>query len=129
MMIKLFLDDNRFPSDVWRDTIDPDYEDDTSWTIVRSYAAFKHWILTNGLPTLISFDHDLTFEHYLEENQHEIDYSSMEVKTGFHAAEWLITYCKEQNVELPNIKVHSMNKTGKNNILQLIEAHRNTGSP
>lgn len=68
-MIKLFLDDLRLPSHVWRDTIDPDYEDDRSWVIVRSYSAFVSWIMENGLPNLVSFDHDLVYEHYLEVNR------------------------------------------------------------
>ena len=119
--MKLFLDDIREPEHVWRDTLDPDYEHNNSWVIVRTYIAFVTWISENGLPELISFDHDLVYEHYLEKNQRAIDYSNMEVKTGFHAAEWLIVYCNERKLTLPNTKVHSMNPEGRNNILQLFE--------
>ena len=120
-MIKLFLDDIRVPSHVWKDTIDPDYCEDASWTIVRSYDAFVSWISQNSLPDLVSFDHDLKYEHYLEENQNQIDYSKIELETGYHAAQWLIKYCQENGFALPQCKVHSMNPEGRNNILRLIE--------
>jgi len=120
-MFKLFLDDNRLPKHVWSNTIDPDYEDDNTWIIVRTYEAFVKCILEKGLPDLISFDHDLVYDHYLVENQRNIDYSAMQDKTGYHAAEWLIEYCKENKLVLPKTKVHSMNPAGKLNIELLLE--------
>ena len=45
-MVKLFLDDIRKPPDV-------------DWFIVRNYNQFIDWIDKNGLPDIISFDHDL----------------------------------------------------------------------
>ena len=120
-MSKLFLDDIRFPEDVWRNTIDPDYQFDHDWIIVRSYDAFVSHMKENELPGLISFDHDLSYDHYMEENQSQIDYSSLAEKTGYHAAQWLIEYCNERMLQLPCCKVHSMNLSGKNNIIALLE--------
>lgn len=46
MMTKLFIDDERFP-----------VTDD--WVIVRSSKQAIAWVQTYGIPTHISFDHDL----------------------------------------------------------------------
>ena len=43
----------------------------------------------------------------------------MRIPTGFHAAECLIIYCKENNLKLPEISVHSENTVGKLNIQRL----------
>lgn len=119
--MKLFLDDIRQPNEVWRNTIDSDYEQNSTWIVVRSYEDFVSFISEKGLPELISFDHDLVYEHYLDENQRDIDYARLDVKTGYHAAEWLIAYCQERSFRLPKTKVHSMNPAGRNNIIQLLE--------
>ena len=124
-MKKLFLDDVRTPEMVWRDTIHPLYEDNTTWVIVKSYEAFVSYIDEFGLPDIISFDHDLSFDHYKEENQREIEYDKMEVKTGYHAAQWLIDFCKTNARCIPECMVHSMNKVGKRNIELIIENFKN----
>jgi hypothetical protein len=119
-MSKLFLDDVRYPQDVWRNTIDPDYEFDQEWIIVRTYDAFVSYIEVKGLPDLISFDHDLSFDHYLEVNQNQIDYNTFTEKTGYHAAQWLVDYCLDKDLPLPRCKVHSMNVEGKGNIERIL---------
>jgi hypothetical protein len=120
-MKKLFLDDVRSAEMVFINTIDPIYENNNEWEIVRSFNEFVSYIEENGLPEFISFDHDLDFEHYKLENQQDIDYEKMEIKTGFHAAQWLINYCAENKLKLPNYKVHSMNLAGKRNIERILE--------
>jgi hypothetical protein len=120
-MKKLFLDDVRSAEMVFMNTIDPIYENNNEWEIVRSFNEFVSYIEENGLPEFISFDHDLDFEHYKLENQQDIDYEKMEIKTGFHAAQWLINYCAENKLKLPNYKVHSMNLAGKRNIERILE--------
>ena len=42
--MKLFLDDIRQPDEVWRNTIDPDYEQNSAWIVVRSYKDFVSFI-------------------------------------------------------------------------------------
>ena len=74
--MKIFLDDTRKPYDVFRNTIDPIYENDNEWTIVKNYEEFVDTILESGLPEIISFDHDLSQNHYLPENQNNIDYDN-----------------------------------------------------
>ena len=122
-MKKLFLDDVRTPEMVFMNTIDPIYENNNEWVIVRSFNEFVSYIEENGLPEFISFDHDLDFEHYKLENQQDINYEKMEIKTGFHAAQWLVNYCSNNKLNLPNYKVHSMNMVGKRNIEQLLNNH------
>ena len=57
----LFLDDLRNPKDViWVNL--PEVE----WTVVRNYDDFVNTIIDKGVPTRISFDHDLADEHYRE---------------------------------------------------------------
>lgn len=117
--MKLFLDDNRNPYDVFKKTIDPLYEENKSWQVVRDYYQFINFIQRYGIPNVVSLDHDLSQEHYLNENQTDINYEAMKIPTGYHAAKWLIEYCKENNKKLPEIKVHSENLEGKMNIERL----------
>lgn len=115
--MKILLDDIRVPYDVFLNTLDFDYYKNDEWLIIRNYEDFASHIMENGIPEMISFDHDLTFDHYLSENQNNINYDNMKVKTGYHAAKWLIEYCKLNNVKLPSVvKVHSQNPEGKENI-------------
>jgi len=121
-MKKVFLDDYRKPSDVFYLSVDFDYQEDNGWLIIKSYDEFFTYIINNDLPELISFDHDLSQEHYLPDYQTNINYSEIQ-KTGYHALKWLIDYCKENKLSLPVCKVHSQNIIGKNNILELIESY------
>jgi len=122
-MKKLFLDDYRRPSNVFYLSIDFDYQDDNDWLIIKSYDEFVAYITNNELPELISFDHDLSQEHYLPKHQININYTEIQ-KTGYHALKWLIDFCKEKNISLPICKVHSQNNIGKINMLNLIEETR-----
>ena len=59
MSYHLFLDDARKPSDVkWIEL------PLVNWTIVRNYKEFVETIIKNGIPTTISFDHDLSMADY-----------------------------------------------------------------
>jgi hypothetical protein len=114
--MKLFLDDIRVPYDVFKTTINPIFENNEDWAIVRDYHQFVNYITKFGLPDFISFDHDLSYEHYLEENQSDIEYGSLIEKTGYDASKWLVNYCEENDLCLPDFYVHSANPVGKKNI-------------
>lgn len=119
-MKKLFLDDTRKPYDVFKTTINPIYETN-DWIVVKSYDEFIEHIEKNGLPELISFDHDLSFDHYYEKNQKgDLEYDSFEEKTGYHCGQWLIEYCTKNNFNLPKYFVHSANPVGSDNIKKLL---------
>lgn len=113
----LFLDDFREPKDAFYYTGQNLYLT-KSWCVVRSYEEFVKYIEENSIPHTISFDHDLSHEHYTQEKV--IPYDSYEEKTGFHCAKWLIEYSIEKNLKLPTtILIHSMNPVGSENIKSL----------
>lgn len=108
----LFLDDVRIPKDIYNFI-------NFKWTIVRSYKEFVEIITRNGLPSLISFDHDLADDHYKQLK--DIDYSKYKEKTGLHCAKWLIDYCLDNSLKLPTCLVHSANPAGRQNINSILD--------
>lgn len=70
---------------------------------VRSYREFVDWITFHGLPAYISFDHDLGL-----------------AESGYDCAKWLVEYCLDHEVSLPDFDVHSQNPVGKENIIALL---------
>ena len=123
MKTYLFLDDFRVPTDCvnyMRLRVDDSamYSRE-SWIIVRNYEDFVDYITHNGLPYLISFDHDLADEHY-DQSLYLTDYDSLsksfKEKTGMDCAKWLVDYCLDNVEKLPKCVVHSMNPVGTQNI-------------
>lgn len=112
MSYKLFLDDIRLPKDVkWMQMpLGP-------WAIVRSHDEFVKHIMQRGLPDFISFDHDLADEHYTGGAK----YDKYKEKTGYESAKWLVEYCMEYELHLPEYQVHSLNPIGKENIIGYLE--------
>ncbi len=125
MIYNLFLDDNRFPGDVYGYTHKPIYLEKT-WKIVRNYDEFVESIESDGIPDIISFDHDLSMEHYgVHDNLTQDEYDLYTEKTGYHCAIWLLEYCMDNKLELPKIiLVHSMNIPGSQNIMSLFNTYK-----
>lgn len=69
---------------------------------VYDYTQFVEFIKTKGLPNFISFDHDLG-----------------EGKTGYDCAKFLVEFCMDYDLKLPEFTVHSQNPVGKENIEKL----------
>jgi hypothetical protein len=92
---------------------------------VLNYHEFTMWIEKNGLPDLISFDHDLAFEHYTPEHlwkdyqlsKEYQDSQNYKEKTGYDCAKWLCDYCLENKKNIPEYYVHSANPVGAENII------------
>ena len=129
MNYNLFLDDVRNPSDCVNYMYTPIYTS-VDWIIVRTYDEFVKTIIENGLPEIISFDHDLADEHYSPEMYTEAHYNDLydefKEKTGYDCAKWLVNYCMDNNVKLPEtILVHSMNPVGRNNIKSYFKSYKN----
>lgn len=123
-MYNLFLDDMRDPQTA-QFRANGDFYKNTKWVIVKNYDEFVSCITHNGMPDLISFDHDLADEHYgMQDHIDEMDYAMFEEKTGYHCAKWLIEYCMDNNVSPPDYLVHSMNIEGGKNIKYLIENYK-----
>lgn len=127
----LFLDDMRDPYEVGNYFYPVEKRNmyrKEDWDVVRNYDSFVEYIEVNGLPDVISFDHDLADEHYAPEeywadivvNRKYQDeaYKHYKEKTGLDCAKWLIEYCNENKRALPEIYCHSMNPVGKTNILK-----------
>ena len=122
---RLFLDDIRDPRHCLMYMQGKGFDTtiyNEKWEIVRSHKAFVEIVEKQGLPSLISFDHDLADEHYIEEDP---EYGEYTEKTGYDSAKWLVQYCLDNNLKLPYFIVHSMNPIGKQNITTLLTNFKN----
>ncbi len=110
----LFLDDIRNPTDclLYMDSKIQDIDIyRKEWQVVRSFDEFVAWIETNGMPDFISFDHDLG----LPED------SNTEEQNGMTNAKWLVNYCLDNDLKLPDFVSHSSNPAGAKNIEGLLK--------
>ena len=127
MSYNLFLDDDigRIPHKLtWIDL--PLVE----WTFVRNYNEFVKIIEKQGLPKILSLDHDLHSEHYKEyhrmiNSDGIINYANMAEKTGYHCAVYLANYCIDKRVPVMQYYVHTMNCVGRENIVSVMETVKN----
>lgn len=96
MTWKMFLDDERFP-----DVLYDDFES-VDWVIVRSFQDAKWHVLNRGLPSFISFDHDLGSHTW----------------TGMDFAKWFCDHVMDNDLSLEgfDFHVHSQNPVGAENI-------------
>jgi hypothetical protein len=124
----LWLDDIRNPHMPEWESMVPSRGRVHSVAWVRDYSEFISWIEHNGLPDVISFDHDLGMEHYVAPQYWSDYYSSSRIqekadhkeKTGYDCAKWLIEYCLDKKTPMPETHVHSANPVGADNIRGLI---------
>jgi hypothetical protein len=115
---KLYLDDVRNP--VLYDKVCNQHGEfktrymDPSWDIVRNYDEFVAYIEKNGMPDMISFDHDLAPLHYINLQG---DYtSSLEIavdKSGYDCVKYIV----ENNLPIKYWACHSMNPYGSMKII------------
>ena len=125
----LFLDDFRQPSDAFGYTHNPIYIN-LDWQVVINYEQFvekieHYYDLLGILPSIISFDHDLADVHYGVQEHLDEDYYDLcaiqDEKTGYHCAKWLVDFCMDNELELPEYYAHSMNTVGRRNILGYLD--------
>lgn len=119
----LFLDDERVPTDCVKYTMNSLYGG--NWLIVRSYKEFVKCIEDLGMPELISFDHDLGNDVAKERHQNGMSKRKArslkkEEKTGCDCAKWLLKFCDENQLNMPQFLVHSMNPVGSKNIINVL---------
>lgn len=120
----LYLDDVRTPTETL-----PGYH---PWNVVTNYDEFVDWITKNGIPDLISFDHDLGEEHtndyfsqFAKQGYQVPNYDEYKEKTGLDCAKFVAEYCQKMNVPLKGCCVHSANPVGAKNIQSYINGfHR-----
>jgi len=124
----LFLDDDprRIPHQLKWIELPP-----VQWTIVRNYNDFVATIERDGLPNMVSFDHDLSDMAYKEFHRANnsdkiINYSNIPEKTGMDCARWLANYCIDKRLLIPIYYIHTLNGPGAANIFSVLEGARKT---
>lgn len=122
----LWLDDYRDPNDTKIDWLvfSPIGKNvEVIW--IKTYNEFVEYILTNGLPEAICFDHDLSdfqaFKSNYPELMEDVELPETE-KTGYDCAKWLIDYCLDNNLNIPKYNIQSANPIGKENIDKLLKS-------
>lgn len=112
-MIKLFIDDIRSPHDVIVGAAD-------DWNVVRDYDSAMAFIREKK-PQRISFDHDLSFEHYAGRADEKTGYTIARDLVDLDMADPEAGYITRNCV----FTCHSANPDGKRNILMLLEGYYN----
>ena len=103
MKTLLWLDDCRDPTqNDWLIFSPIGRNADVNW--VMNYQEFVDWVMINGLPDGICFDHDLGEE-----------------RTGYDCAKWLVDYCIDTMQILPLYGIQSANPVGRENIDMLFK--------
>lgn len=97
----------------------------TEWKVVRTHADFVHAIEYCGIPDVVSFDHDLCFEHMrhyhdVTRNVGLVEYANLKTPTGKASAEYLVEVCRKQNLPLPSWYIHSANEVGRTEIQKVL---------
>lgn len=127
MSYNLFLDDTRHPKAhiefLRKQNGFGEFYLTEKWYNVTTKRGFIQAITKLGLPIRISFDHDLgciihPSEKGLKRKQRKLDTIR---PSGMDCAKWLKEYCMDNNITLSaEIKVHSANPTGADNIRGLL---------
>lgn len=101
---KLYIDDIRTPKS-------------NDFIIVRNFQEAIKYIETNGIPSYISFDHDLG-----------VDENNFLLPTGYDFAKWLVEMDLDGIYKFPEnfqYNVHSANPVGRHNIESLLNNYLN----
>lgn len=128
---KLFLDDIRQPSDGFlyaeqKYLLKYSQTQSCQWEVVRNYEDFCEFIDKFGIPSMVSFDHDLHFEHM--RHYHDvttktgvIEYDNLKHKTGKHCAEYFLDKWRIAGKPSTQVYVHSANRWGQVEIKNVLK--------
>ena len=132
-MLKIFLDDIRQPEDCFKYMYPRIGEaikiyNYTDWIIVRNYEEFCE-VIDKNLNNIshISFDHDLSDEHYDPTMYESIEAyqavsKNFKEKTGYECAKYMKDTYDQLRLKYPeNMYVHSMNPVGTERIINLFK--------
>ena len=134
----LFLDDFRAPADCmyYHNKYMPQNKAIYAvleWVVAKNYEDFVSIVESRfekgEFPVVVSFDHDLADEHYAPHEYHD-NYEKFESlrpfteKTGNECAKWLVQFCIDRDLELPDSYVHSMNPNGTERIKQSLNDYQ-----
>ena len=105
--VLIWIDDIRDPQEsIWQNWIKKNFgTNDFDITWIKSYKEFVDFVNKNGLPSNVSFDHDLGD---VEDPDNE--------KTGYDCAKYIVDYCMDHNRDIPNYRIQSDNGPGAENI-------------
>jgi len=127
MKTLLWLDDIRNPYiDNWLRDYAPQFaygEGDVVW--VKNFDEFVNHIKFEGIPDMISFDHDLGEDVAKERvlggmSKRQARIKKRETKSGYDCTKWLVDYCLDNEIPIPHFVVHSANPVGAENIRGLL---------
>lgn len=105
---------------LWLDDIRNPFEHGSEWLVfspfgrncntiwVKTQEEFEHYIMVNGLPDAVCFDHDLGTGN----------------GDGYGCAKFLCKYCEVHNLKLPKFSIHSANTVGKQNIQSYLDNYK-----
>jgi hypothetical protein len=122
----LWLDDLRNPFEgKWIEEFAPEYLNSGSIIWVLNYEEFIEWIRKNGLPQKICFDHDLGEDVAIKLVSKGINKKKARevkklAKSGYDCAKWLVDYCIDHDLQIPDWNIQSANPVGKENINGLL---------
>lgn len=123
----LWLDDIRDPfKDDWLVFSPIEQPFETIW--VKSYNEFVSWIIANGLPDAVCFDHDLgedvaKLKVAKGMSKRQARKEKKLSKSGMDCAKWLVEYCMDRKLKLPKWNIQSANPVGKENIDGLLKSY------
>ena len=105
--VLVWIDDIRDPQEsTWQHWIKKNFgTNDFDITWIKSYKEFVDFVDKNGLPSNVSFDHDLGD---VEDPNNE--------KTGYDCAKYIVDYCMDNDRDIPNYRIQSDNGPGRENI-------------
>lgn len=95
---------------------------------VKNYGAFCSYIKTNGLPDAICFDHDLGRDIAIAKrnkgmSKRQARRERVGTPTGKDAANFLVEYCMDNDLDVPPYNIQSANPVGKDNIDGLLKGY------
>lgn len=126
----IWLDDLRDPlSGNWIRDFIPEYFSLGKIVWIKSFDDFTKMIKYNGLPDKICFDHDLGEDIAIQLVAGGMEKSKARqvkklAKSGFDCAKWLVDYCLDNRVQIPDWSIQSANPVGKENINSLLSNAR-----
>lgn len=105
--VLVWIDDIRDPQEpIWQKWIKQNFgTNDFDITWIKSYKEFVDFVDKFGVPSNVSFDHDLG----------DVDNPDNE-KTGYDCAKYIVDYCMDNNRDIPNYRIQSDNGPGRENI-------------
>jgi hypothetical protein len=118
----LWLDDIRDPNEaLWRIWMEKNLCNPNGKEVVwvKTYLEFCRWILANGVPDYVCFDHDLKLEHYEYVPEEEFQ-DTTHSETGYDCATFLWGYCQVNELKFPGFAIQSANPVGAKRIADFL---------